>query len=467
MNLERTKPETLAAGVMDYMPSQSAVAHEYAERLNAALARLGLTDRLTLPPAPNTAIDELPAVVDVPLRKTLSVLMGKAQQGDASALATLEWTAQVAESIFAGLHARDFAGDRPLALPSHESLATLSQGVDALLPRKISNGAWSLLSDGTPSDGIQDGMSLVRLLCSSAADSVTELKDDNEGWVMTKALPWSTFPNVTKATLNCVDASIIIARANDVLTEIHLPHLKTVKGSIGIVANCPNIEILDLPNLETLQCTQHSYSYDDVILGKIKGQREMVFPKLKSAYSTENCYTIFNFTECEILRFPELEYIPYIGNARWIDGMDNLKELHMPKFKKVQSKAGWPTLVGSTMANLHTIVLGKIEDNLRQQNSDVSMIVGGANLIHIEIGEGVAVSFNLNQWNPTSVLSDSERLTEFLSNFKTYIAERLSEQGSGLTITLSQAVRDAIEGDPTIAQIITSKGWTISPAPTA
>ena len=70
-------------------------------------------------------------------------------------------------------------------------------------------------------------------------------------------------------------------------------------------------------------------------------------------------------------------------------------------------------------------------------------------------------------WNPTSVLSDSERLPIFLSNFKTYIAERLSEQGSGLTLTLSQAVRDAIEGDPTIAQIITSKGWTISPAPTA
>ena len=207
MNLERTKPETLAAGVMDYMP-QSLAAHEYAERLNAALARLGLTDRLTLPPAPNTAIDELPAVVDVPLRKTLSVLMGKAQQGDASALATLEWTAQVAESIFAGLHARDFAGDRPLDLPSHESLATLSQGVDALLPRKISNGAWSLLADGTPSDGIDDGVSLVRLFCTDAIDSVTELKDDNEGWVM-NAVNYacdklaSLFANLSKVTINC------------------------------------------------------------------------------------------------------------------------------------------------------------------------------------------------------------------------------------------------------------------------
>mgnify|MGYP006967155545 FL=1 len=62
-------------------------------------------------------------------------------------------------------------------------------------------------------------------------------------------------------------------------------------------------------------------------------------------------------------------------------------------------------------------------------------------------------------------MSFANNLEQFLSNFKTYIAERLSEQGSGLTLTLSQAVRDAIEGDPTIAQIITSKGWTISPAP--
>ena len=87
------------------------------------------------------------------------------------------------------------------------------------------------------------------------------------------------------------------------------------------------------------------------------------------------------------------------------------------------------------------------------------------NLIHLEFGQGTSASLNLAGWNPTAVLSDSERLPIFLSNFKTYIAERLSEQGSGLTLTLSQAVRDAIEGDPTIAQIITSKGWTISPAP--
>ena len=37
--------------------------------------------------------------------------------------------------------------------------------------------------------------------------------------------------------------------------------------------------------------------------------------------------------------------------------------------------------------------------------------------------------------------------------------------GIGLTLTLSQAVRDAIQQDHEIVSIITGKGWTISPAP--
>ena len=87
------------------------------------------------------------------------------------------------------------------------------------------------------------------------------------------------------------------------------------------------------------------------------------------------------------------------------------------------------------------------------------------NLIHLEIGCNglVAKSVDARWWNPTTALA--ERLPEFLSNFKTYIANRLTDKGSGLTLTLSQAVRDAIQTDPEIVNIITSKGWTISPAP--
>ena len=392
MNLERTKPETLAAAALDLTPSQSLAAHDYADRLNAALARLGLTDRLTLPPAPNTAIDELPAVVDVPLRKTLSVLMGKAEQGDASALATLEWTAQVAESIFAGLHARDFAGDRPLALPSHESLATLPQGVDALLPRKISTG-WSvasLLADPT-CDGIDDGVSLVRLLCSNAIDSVTELKDDNEGWVANGSSIQSLisiFSALKRLEINCKE---IIGTMNQA----------TVKGEVY----APELITLNLKN---------GYG------GAGYMAKQMIMPKCREIYG---------------------------HNRFWQTAENNIIVEKM------------------VLGSLSNFGIGKWSWNTNSQFGTAP------NLIHMEYGAdglgGLQVSQDLSWWTATNILSDSERLPIFLSNFKTYIAERLTDKGSGLTLTLSQAVRDAIEGDPTIAQIITSKGWTISPAPTA
>lgn len=91
------------------------------------------------------------------------------------------------------------------------------------------------------------------------------------------------------------------------------------------------------------------------------------------------------------------------------------------------------------------------------------------------------MSLYLAGWSPTMALRTDttaedyvdlredvtleNNLQQFLSNFKHYIAERLTDKGSGLTLTLSQAVRDAIQQDPEIVSIITGKGWTISPAP--
>ena len=465
MNLERTKPETLAAAALDLTPSQSLAAHEYAERLNAALARLGLTDRLTLPPAPNTAIDELPAVVDVPLRKTLSVLMGKAQQGDASALATLEWTAQVAESIFAGLHARDFAGDRPLALPSSESLATLAQGVDALLPRKISNGAWSLPADGTPSDGIDDGVSLVRLLCSDAADSVTELKDDNEGWVMTKAL--STFPNAEKILLGCREI-VRKYNTNDALyslskcKSLRAPLLKNIRSSDNH-RNSTYTPIFNGSPLEEVDLSELQSITGRLFVGGSLPE-ELNLPKLTDAGTciAQSCTGVKRIIAENVITCTGYSYHPNL-----ISGCPDLEYAYIPNlsaYTVYASGDGSSSL--QDMPKLSHLVIGKAP--FTSTSTYVRFALDGCpNLVLLDIRGGLNQNIYLDHYNPTSVLSDSERLPIFLSNFKTYIAERLTDNGSGKTLTLSQAVRDAIEGDPTIAQIITSKGWTISPAPTA
>ena len=103
------------------------------------------------------------------------------------------------------------------------------------------------------------------------------------------------------------------------------------------------------------------------------------------------------------------------------------------------------------------------------------------NLIHFEIGEGTAVSLNLKYWTAINALDASRtdlieegstaanNLEQFLSNFKQFIANRLTDKGTGLTLTLSQEVRNAIhaaEDEYGIENIIiTQKGWTISPAP--
>ena len=87
----------------------------------------------------------------------------------------------------------------------------------------------------------------------------------------------------------------------------------------------------------------------------------------------------------------------------------------------------------------------------------------------------------LTYWSPTNALDASRtdlieegstatnNLQQFLSNFKTYIAERLTDKGTGLTLTLSQEVRNAIHAAESTYGIeniiITQKGWTISPAP--
>jgi hypothetical protein len=110
-------------------------------------------------------------------------------------------------------------------------------------------------------------------------------------------------------------------------------------------------------------------------------------------------------------------------------------------------------------------------------------------LICLNVGE-LTTSTNMSGWTASMALrtdttaSDyvdlreegstaTNNLEEFLSNFRTYIALRLADNGSGKTLTLSQAVYDAIkdeshlfvfdEGTMTIYAYLTNiKHWTVT-----
>jgi hypothetical protein len=202
---------------------------------------------------------------------------------------------------------------------------------------------------------------------------------------------------------------------------------------------------------------------------------ELTFPKCKAIGNgftyADTANTGCFISSCEnlrVVRFPEMyKYgAPEAGfGAIYEDdygtlvyGCPNLEELYLPKWTGYRS---W-RIVQHCPA-LKKLVLGTISTGVPAlYNSTAYPFDSCTNLVHLEI-QGCTVSLDLRSWNPTTALS--ERLPEFLSNFKTYIAQRLTDKGSGLTLTLSQAVRDAIQQDPEIVSIITSKGWTISPAP--
>ena len=330
------------------------------------------------------------------------------------------------------------------------------------IPSRLSSltdlpSAPALLADRDMSSGIRfgekplpDGMSLAQLLCSaSAASSVTEIVDTNVGWTMNKSI--NGFPNLERVELGCVKATT----------------------STGIPANTKSVLF---PYLE---------DFDRGVLMVCDGDGELSFPKLRHIRAVEHNTCTINLKKAKKLVMPSLVNVETIGNTIFCTGAE-LEEIEWKSFVGYGPGlwGGWSALIGEC-PNLKKVVFGKLQYSLKQSNADSSILSLGANCVHLEFGEGTAVALLLNTWNPTMALrtdTDAEdyvdlredmtlenNLQQFLSNFKTYIAERLTNNGTGLTLTLSQEVRNAIhaaENEYGIENIIiTQKGWTISPAP--
>jgi hypothetical protein len=269
---------------------------------------------------------------------------------------------------------------------------------------------------------------------------------------MTKAL---TFPNLEKLKLCC--GKIYAAPNND----------ETFYQS-------SLIKHADLSAIEEITCISRG--------GVFKfpnGTVDLSGLKVFNGFSihANKAYALIANGKDEVLNLPSLTMVTSTGSlvgsgvaVPIAAHCSNLKEVYMPKMTSFYTgQQAYPEgnvnscYYFTSCPNIEKIVLGKLlsfdSANFTYYQPSSPML----NLIHLEIGEGTDISLKMAQWIPTTALS--ERLPEFLSNFKTYIAQRLTDHGSGLTLTLSQTVRDAIQQDPEIVSIITSKGWTISPAP--
>ena len=322
--------------------------------------------------------------------------------------------------------------------------------------------------------GVPDGMSLAQLLHASAVyNTITELKDDTSGWTLGRTFQKSLFPNLTKLALGCKTANIPIVQDMPDLEHLDLPNLE---GEFNIIISGENkVKELYLPNVGT--CTVDinngwapitSTEIEELIIG---------ITNLKSTYH----HAIIRFCST-IKRLIAPRFVRGYFQSFFYD-CPNLEYIYVPKSKTI-ANIGYDGNQLSNLAHLKTFIAGGLLHDQYVNNSWMSFD-GCPQLIHLEVEGSITDSTNIQGWSPTTALmSDTtaegyvdlredmtlaNNLQQFLSNFKTYIAERLTDNGTGLTLTLSQEVRNAIhaaEDEYGIENIIiTKKGWTISPAP--
>ena len=303
------------------------------------------------------------------------------------------------------------------AILQEKSVEITENGTSIVTPDSGFEGMQTVeINTNTPENitgviGVPDGMSLVSLLTTDARLLVTELKDDNRGGELTSNAIFSLFPNLTKI-------------------EIGGSSYSRASGTGG---------------------------YN----GYIKSNNT-----LKEVY---------------FLGLTSISLMP--NDNGLIYSCDNLEIVECENLGNIFSGIVNTAMFWGNQPKLWKLKLGKITGSqvIFCGNSGYG---SRPKLIHLELGEGTNVSLSsLQYWNPSYILSDNptgtdlieegstatNNLQQFLSNFKTYIAERLTDKGTGLTLTLSQEVRNAIhaaEDEYGIENIIiTQKGWTISPAP--
>ena len=404
-DLEKIKSEDLGCQVADANPGNFAIEQEVAQLVGATVPQ----------PTEPSADDarELGAQLLVFLRRALTPIQ--------SALRT------AVAAIYAHLDSRctDYtpAGYAPYQDPSTvppydpmrpltpRTLPNLLTALTAFSARKISNGS-------APSDGIPDGTSLAHLLMDSTIE-VTELKDDNHGWVYNRdnfiQTLCSIFPNMTRLEMNC---SALNGRFWTIDTVTQNRALDIV------VRGCKSIH-LPQANQSLFQSSYGSVGYPNIRLW---------------IYGLEDGANVVNCTRGMVCG-----------------------EFYLPDFKKgtFQIGGGASYTLGAALHKVYVSCKGKGIGSVTiavQSNSTVT---------DFEVEEGANRSINIGGFNGLT-----------LDNILNHIALRLTSNGSGLTLTLSQAVFDTIwnaDGTPKstdpdsviyqINKIIkTDKHWSVNRA---
>lgn len=444
-DLEKIKSEDLGCQVADANPGNFGIEQEVAQLVGATV------------PAPTEPSDddarELGAQLLVFLRRALLPIRSALRTALADIYDYLDsrctdYTPAAYAPFTPTHHAYDPMGSTPRTLPN------LLTAITAFAPRKISNGS-------APNDGIKDGESLARILCDATA-LPTKIIDDKHGWTLTKVLNMS----LTDVTLGCKNI--------DTPSAFSTPAVVTASGEVHFddLEICRSRQLISGGSGETLifpKLTSFRAKAAYVTMIGSSNYENIIFPVLTD-YMDGNHY--YGNSTGIVLNSPGVKYIECTvlpktngsGNVNLFYNNQALEEIYLPGFTNHNI---------SIMRNcpaLKKLTLGKITawsvPSRGDWDAEYDEFKKEVNLIDIVFGEGSAANINLANWNPTNVLADADKTATFLQNFRDHIALRLTSNGSGKTLTLSQAVFSAvIEGSSPICDdikgIIEDKGWKV------
>ena len=300
-----------------------------------------------------------------------------------------------------------------------------THGIPSLLGSSLPTISSAILSRKISEPNAIEGISLVHQLCEPA--SLTELYDSNVGWTMIRSLP-NIFPNITKATIGC--------------TEINPT---TFTYSHNYLLPKTDVEY-HLSNAKKITPKSSGIGYIQSVING--GQSKDVY-----------CL--------ELEEIGNGERFGFVGDGMATADITKKYAIYMPKVR-ICTGPLFNSYGENQLTCVYKVVLGKIETNNFTPYVVYRTILFTPYLIHFEFGQGTAVNLNLGYWNPSYVLSDNptgtdlieegstaaNNLEQFLSNFKTYIAERLAAfDSNGPTLTLSAAVFSSIwdaNGNPQV-----------------
>lgn len=375
--------------------------------------------------------------------------------------AAMQTKEQYRDGVYLHLRERlEGTDEHPLAegvpvrpLPQTQDLAHLQSAVEMLAGRKIEVGN---------SIGIDDGDGLIKCLFQSAHRAlITHIEDllITQSDLDLKLLRTTYFPNLTSVTIPNLE---VMNGYSYNYNEWFSPNIATINGSS---------EVLCMPHLK-----------------RFNGDAFIGFP------STNHNFKVWSF--------PEMTYTraSFAHSYNSIDTyiVDWVEEVYAPKLVIMGDYAS--NVHFCNFINMRKIVLGPLHnDSYGVWNNQGGSFKNDPKLIHLEFshtGDPIHDNIPLGMWLPTNALrtdttasdyidlredkDDSgefiyqNNLQQFLSNFKNYIADRLADRSgidpttgstyTSLTLTLSQAVYDAIQADTEFAIVatITAKNWNIT-----